>query len=89
MPFELVTIPCRSDNYAFLLHETASGRTALADAPEAAPIEAELEARGWQLAEIWITHHHGDHIDGVDRLREAFGATRHRGRGRCAPAARA
>jgi hydroxyacylglutathione hydrolase len=74
MPFELVTIPCRTDNYAFLLHETASGRTALADAPEAAPIEAALAARGWGLHEIWITHHHDDHIDGVARLRETFGA---------------
>lgn len=75
MPFELVTIPCRSDNYAFLLHETASGRTALADAPEAAPIEAALKARDWRLDEIWITHHHGDHIEGVEPLRDAFGAT--------------
>lgn len=75
MPFELVTIPCRSDNYAFLLHETASGRTALADAPEAAPIEAALKARDWGLDEIWITHHHGDHIEGVEPLRDAFGAT--------------
>jgi len=75
MPFELVTIPCRSDNYAFVLHETASGRTTLIDAPEAAPIEAELEARGWTLDEIWITHHHGDHVEGVDRLRSVFGAT--------------
>jgi hydroxyacylglutathione hydrolase len=75
MPFELVTIPGRSDNYAFLLHETASGRTALADAPEAAPIEAALKARDWGLDEIWITHHHGDHIEGVEPLRDAFGAT--------------
>jgi hydroxyacylglutathione hydrolase len=75
MSFELMTIPCRADNYAFLLHETASGRTALVDAPEAAPIEAALAARGWQLDEIWVTHHHDDHVDGVDRLRRAFGAT--------------
>ncbi len=74
MPFELVTVPCRTDNYAFLLHEAASGRTALVDAPEAAPIEAALAARGWTLDEIWITHHHGDHVDGVGRLRDVFGA---------------
>lgn len=75
MPFELVTVPCRTDNYAFLLHETTSGRTALVDAPEAAPIEAALKARGWRLDEIWITHHHGDHVEGVDALRADFGAT--------------
>lgn len=74
MPLELVTIPCRSDNYAFLLHDTDSGQTALADAPEAAPIIAELDRRGWTLNEIWITHHHGDHVEGVEELRSRYGA---------------
>jgi hydroxyacylglutathione hydrolase len=75
MPLELVTVPCLSDNYAFLLHETASGATALIDAPEAAPILEELDRRGWRLSDIWITHHHGDHIGAVDELRAATGAT--------------
>ena len=69
MPLEIVTIPCRSDNYAFLIHDDASGQTALVDAPEAAPIQAELDRRGWTLNDIWITHHHDDHIDGVAALR--------------------
>ena len=72
MPFDLVTIPCLSDNYAFLLHK--DGRTALIDAPEAGPIIAELDARGWGLDEIWITHHHHDHIGGVEELRARYGA---------------
>lgn len=74
MPFELVTVPCRSDNYAFLLHETGSGKTAVVDVPEAAPIRAALDERGWTLSEIWITHHHNDHVDGVEALRSAYGA---------------
>jgi hydroxyacylglutathione hydrolase len=69
MPLEIVTIPCRTDNYAFLLHDTQSGATALVDAPEAAPIEAELSSRGWALSEIWLTHHHDDHVAGVGALR--------------------
>ena len=68
--FEIVTVPCLSDNYAFLIH--VDGRTALVDAPEAAPVAAELSARGWTLDEIWITHHHTDHIDGVPALRQTF-----------------
>lgn len=71
MPFDLVTIPCRTDNYAFLLR-SEGGRTALVDAPEAKPITAELERRGWALDEIWLTHHHDDHVAGVDELRQAF-----------------
>ena len=73
MAFEIVTVPCRSDNYAFLVNDAASGRTALIDAPETAPLVATLEARSWGLDEIWITHHHGDHVEGVDDLRARFG----------------
>ncbi len=74
MTLTLVTIPpCREDNYAFLLHDTATGQTALADAPEAAPIRTELNMRGWTLTHILITHHHYDHVDGgVDELRAAY-----------------
>lgn len=72
MTFEIVTVPCLSDNYAYLVRK--DGHTALVDAPEAAPIAQALDARGWGLDEIWITHHHGDHIDGVAELRDRYGA---------------
>ena len=74
MPLEIVTIPCLKDNYAFLLHSDDSGETAVVDVPEATPILAALKDRGWQLSEIWITHHHWDHVDGVAELKEATGA---------------
>ena len=64
MPMDLVTIPCRSDNYAYLFHDAASGETALIDIPEAQPILDELDRRGWMLSQIWITHHHPDHVEG-------------------------
>lgn len=66
---ELVTVSCLSDNYAFLVHNAETGETALIDAPEAAPIQAALDARGWVLTDILLTHHHNDHIDGVADLR--------------------
>ncbi|WP_171176102.1 hydroxyacylglutathione hydrolase [Ruegeria sp. HKCCD8929] len=65
MPLEIVTIPCLSDNYAFLAHDGESGETALVDAPEAEPILAELTARGWRLSHVLLTHHHYDHVDGL------------------------
>lgn len=74
MPLELVTIPCLKDNYAYLIHDEATGATALIDAPEAAPILATLAARGWRLDQILITHHHGDHIEGVAEITAATGA---------------
>ncbi|MBY6139123.1 hydroxyacylglutathione hydrolase [Leisingera daeponensis] len=74
MPLEIVTLPCLSDNYAFLIHNPASGETALVDAPEAGAIRAALSERGWGLDRILLTHHHWDHVDGVAELREAYGA---------------
>ena len=68
MPLELVTIPALSDNYTFLLHDSDSGDTAVIDVPEAGPILDALSQRGWSLTEIWLTHHHHDHIGGVDDL---------------------
>lgn len=74
MALEIVTVPCLKDNYAFLLHSSDTGHTAVIDVPDAAPIQAELAMRGWLLSHILITHHHADHIDGVDPLRKATGA---------------
>jgi hydroxyacylglutathione hydrolase len=74
MALELVTIPCLADNYAYLIHDPASGQTAVVDVPDAAPILATLRDRGWSLSDILITHHHSDHIQGVEALREATGA---------------
>lgn len=74
MPLEVVTVPCLSDNYAYLVHDDASGQTAVVDVPEAPPILAALAVRGWTLSDILITHHHWDHIDGVEALRAATGA---------------
>jgi hydroxyacylglutathione hydrolase len=65
---QVVTIPCLSDNYAFLILSPDGVSAALVDAPEAAPIQAELDRRGLKLSDILITHHHDDHIGAVAAL---------------------
>ncbi len=75
MPLELVTIPCLTDNYAYLIHDPKDGETAVIDVPDGPPVLAALAERGWALSLILITHHHSDHIQGVEGLR---GATRAR-----------
>lgn len=72
MPLDLVIVPCLDDNYAFLVHDSDTGATALFDAPDDRPIMNALEKRSWGLTDIFITHHHGDHIEGVAVLREEF-----------------
>lgn len=74
MTFELLTIPCLSDNYAYLIHDAQTGDTALVDAPEAGPILAALDKTGWRLGHILLTHHHHDHVGAVEDLRAATGA---------------
>jgi hydroxyacylglutathione hydrolase len=68
MPYDLITIPCLSDNYAYLLRDHDSGEVAVIDVPEAGPILKELEGRGWSATQVWLTHHHWDHIDGLPDL---------------------
>lgn len=68
MPLEIVTVPCLSDNYAYLAHDPQSGQTAVIDAPEAEPLLAALAERGWSADSILITHHHHDHVEGVPGL---------------------
>ena len=72
MPLELVTLRCLTDNYAYLLHSDAG--TVLIDAPEALPVLTELDARGWGLDAILLTHHHDDHIQAVPEIVAATGA---------------
>ncbi|MDE0534080.1 MAG: hydroxyacylglutathione hydrolase [Albidovulum sp.] len=75
MTLEIVTVPCLSDNYAYLIRDDRTGATAVVDAPHADPIAASLASRGWRLDKILITHHHFDHIGGVERLKRDHGAT--------------
>ncbi len=74
MTLEIVPVACLRDNYAYLMRDGGAGTVTLVDAPEAAPIAAELERRGWGCDAILITHHHDDHIAGVDALRARFKA---------------
>ena len=68
MSFELITIPCLSDNYAFLAHDSDSKKTLLVDIPEAVPIKMALAETGWTLSDVLITHHHADHVQGLEEL---------------------
>lgn len=62
-------------NYGVLLHDPSSGATASVDAGDAAALLAALAKTGWGLTEIWITHHHGDHTDGIEEVKAATGCT--------------
>ncbi|MHA7235527.1 MBL fold metallo-hydrolase, partial [Burkholderia pseudomallei] len=63
---EYVPVPAFDDNYIWLVSD---GRQAVAvDPGEAAPVRRHLDARGWRLTAILLTHHHRDHVGGVAEL---------------------
>jgi hydroxyacylglutathione hydrolase len=72
MTIHVHQLPCLADNYGVLIHDSATGATAAIDAPDAAPILAVLEANEWKLTDILLTHHHGDHVQGVPGLKAKF-----------------
>jgi hydroxyacylglutathione hydrolase len=60
-------IPALRDNYIWVLRER-SGRAAVVDPGEAAPVERFLETNELKLSAILVTHHHADHTGGIDAL---------------------
>tara|TARA_B100001093_G_scaffold515307_1_gene591358 strand:+ start:695 stop:1447 length:753 start_codon:yes stop_codon:yes gene_type:complete len=64
-----------SDNYGVLLHDPQTAATALVDAGDVQAALAALKETGWSLSQIWLTHHHGDHVAGTAAIVEATGAS--------------
>lgn len=71
---EIEQLPVLDDNYSYLLHDTATGKTAVVDPGEPGPILEALKRRGWALDFILCTHHHWDHTGGNLALKAATGA---------------
>lgn len=67
-----------SDNYIWLLQDAQHKRVAVVDPGDAAPVQAWLQQHDdWTLSDILITHHHNDHVGGVEQLRRETGARVH------------
>lgn len=59
-------VPAFEDNYLWVVED---GRhAAVVDPGDDGPVEAFLEARGLALTAILATHHHGDHVGGLEAL---------------------
>lgn len=66
----VVPIPALHDNYAYLLVD--GGDAVVVDPSEAAPVLAALG--DLRLTAIWCTHHHPDHVGGIEGILAARGA---------------
>jgi hydroxyacylglutathione hydrolase len=72
---EVAAIPALSDNYIWLLNDSASGHTAVIDPGDGAAALAGAEAHGWRIDQLLITHWHPDHTAGIGTVVAATGAT--------------
>ncbi|MHC8353956.1 hydroxyacylglutathione hydrolase [Pseudomonas sp. LB3P81] len=72
---QITALPAFTDNYIWLLQDPGTRRCAVVDPGDAAPVQAWLAANpGWVLSDILITHHHHDHVGGVEQLKKATDA---------------
>ncbi|MBF0188793.1 MAG: hydroxyacylglutathione hydrolase [Magnetococcales bacterium] len=67
----LTPIPARKDNYIWLF-PTGPGRVAAVDPGESDPVLNYLSSQELDLSHILITHHHYDHVEGIEPLRHRF-----------------
>jgi len=65
-------IPAYDDNYIWLLFDTESRRAYVVDPGDAAPVIVALEEQELQLEGVLITHHHFDHVGGLQTLRDQY-----------------
>lgn len=69
---DIVALPAFDDNYIWLL--IRQSQAVVIDPGDAVPVQSWLAEHDLQLQGILITHHHDDHVGGVDTLREQTGA---------------
>ena len=61
-------IRCLNDNYAYLVQPNAGPEALVVDPSEAAPVLRAVREAGARIVAILCTHHHWDHVGGVEEL---------------------
>ena len=65
---QVVIVPCLFDNYAYLAVDEASAQATIVDPSETKPILDKIASLGLTPAGVLCTHHHADHVDGLDGI---------------------
>ncbi len=73
--FEYYQFPYMSDNYGVLIHDTSTGQTAAIDVGDASAYLDALNEKSWSLTHLLVTHHHADHIAGLQAVKAKTNCT--------------
>ena len=66
-------VPIFEDNYVFVLQQNNSQDAVAVDPGSAPEVLTFLKKENLKLKQIWLTHHHQDHIGGLVELQQATG----------------
>ena len=69
---QVTPIPAFTDNYIWLISNEAAQQAAIVDPGDAAPVIEALQRLNMQPVAILITHHHRDHVGGIEKLLQAY-----------------
>lgn len=67
---QLIALPAFTDNYVWLIHD--SRHAVVVDPGESTVVVSALQRLSLTLAGILVTHHHPDHVGGIDALRSVL-----------------
>ena len=65
-------IPAFNDNYIWAIINEANSEAIIIDPGQAKPVLDFIKTQRLTIAQIWLTHHHNDHIGGVAKLANHF-----------------
>lgn len=65
-------VPFAKDNYAYVLVRPSTGKCVIIDPGEAKPLLEFCKKKKLFPSQIWLTHHHQDHIGGAQELKDHF-----------------
>lgn len=68
---KLTSISAFQDNYIWVLSDK-EGKCVIVDPGEATPVLSAIKQHQWQPVAILLTHHHKDHVGGVQQLKESY-----------------